>query len=134
MTSFEPWFVLLSSIVCTQRMSICSFVKGHSMGSPTGFPFSKYSILGRSLSISDSLVTNKHTDMCWRKAGRTSRNSICPPLSMRYIQSPLRRCDLDVFAISCIVLSSAAFAICSESESWECPNGQQYSSTFFRKM
>ena len=87
MTSFEPWFVLLSLIVCTQRMSTCSFMKGHSVGSPTRHLSLKYSILGRSLTISDSLVTNKHTHMCWKKAGRTSKNSIWPPLSMRYIQS-----------------------------------------------
>ena len=56
MTSFDPWlscldccetlFVLLDWlmhwvwIVCTQCKSICSLVKGHSVGSPTGFPSS----------------------------------------------------------------------------------------------
>ena len=110
-------------IVCTQCMSICSLVKGHSVGSPTGCPFSKYSILGRSPSISDSLVTNKHTDACWRKAGRASRNSIWPPLSMRYIQSRLRTCcGSGVVAIWRVVLSSADFAVCSTRE---CAIGQQ---------
>ena len=134
MTNFESWFVLLWMhwvwIVCTQCMSICSFVKGHSMGSPTCFLSSKYSILGRSLRFSDSLVTNKHTEVCWRKAGRISRNSVWPPLSMRYTQSQLRSCcDSDVDAIRWAVFSSNDIVV-----NWSSEYGlkQQYQLTFIR--
>ena len=118
MTSFEPWLVLSPWtmhglwIVCTQRMSISSFVKGHGMGWSTDFPSSKHSILGCSFSFSDKLVTNKHTYVCWRKAGKTSRNSIWPPLSY-----PVTIKELLWSRCVCNLVSSAAFVVCCTSES-----------------
>ena len=46
--------------------------------------------------------------------------TIWPPILKTYIQSQLRCCGSDVVAIWQVVLSSAAFAVCSESEPKDC--------------